>query len=128
MQQQVLYDNPEEVQKSHGAAVNLKIIQTYFMNNHKIDFKKFFFCSEKNHTKHWQAVKDSIVPVIVESFDKFSVVSNGKAYCHGKIEDVFPVWVTLAEKPHGLDLTELKNKLFGQSSAAAQGSIYELSI
>lgn len=98
------------------------------MNNYKIDFKKFFFCSEKNHTKHWQAVKESIVPVIVESFGKFSVVSGGQAYCHSKIEDVFPVWVTLAEKPHGLDLTELKNKLFGKSNAATRGSIYELTI
>lgn len=128
MQQQVLYEDPLEVQKAHSTAVNLKIIQTYFMNNYKIDFKKFFFCSEKNHTKHWQAVKESIVPVIVESFGKFSVVSGGKAYCHSKIEDVFPVWVTLSEKPHGLDLTELKNKLFGKSNAATRGSIYELTI
>ena len=59
---------------------------------------------------------------------KFSVINNGKAYCHGKIEDVFPVWVQLAEKPHGLDLTELKHKLFTEASASAQSTIYELEI
>jgi len=128
MQQQVLYAEPEEVQKAHSKAVNLKIIKTYFQNNHKIDFLKFFVCTEKNHAKHWQAVLESTVPVIVESFGKFSVVSNGKAYSHGPIEAVFPVWVTLAEKPHGLDLAELKNKLFSERHASAQSSIYELEI
>ena len=128
IQQQVLYDKPEDVQEKHSTAVNLKIIQTYFANNHKIDFLKFFVCYERNHSKHWQAVKESTVPVIVQSFDKFSVVSNGKAYCHGKIEEVFPVWVQLAEKPHGLDLTELKNKLFGESTSSSSSTIYELEI
>jgi len=128
IQQRVLYDKPEDVQKVHSTAVNLKIIQTYFANNHKIDFLKFFVCYERNHSKHWQAVKESTVPVIVQSFGKFSVVSNGKAYCHGKIEAVFPVWVQLAEKPHGLDLTELKNKLFGESSSSSSSTIYELEI
>jgi len=128
IQQQVLYDKPEDVQKVHSTAVNLKIIQTYFANNHKIDFLKFFVCYERNHAKHWQAVKESTVPVIVQSFGKFSVISNGNAYCHGKIEVVFPVWVQLAEKPHGLDLTELKNKLFGESSSSSSSTIYELKI
>jgi hypothetical protein len=128
IQQRVLYDKPEDVQKVHSTAVNLKIIQTYFANNHKIDFLKFFVCYERNHTKHWRAVLESTVPVIVQSFGKFSVVSNGKAYCHGKIEAVFPVWVKLAEKPHGLDLTELKNKLFGELSSSSSSTIYELEI
>lgn len=128
IQQRVLYAEPEEVQKAHSTAVNLKIIQTYFANNHKIDFLKFFVCYERNHAKHWEAVLESTVPVIVQSFGKFSVISNGKAYCHGPIEDVFPVWVQLAEKPHGLDLSELKNKLFGISSASTSSTIYELEI
>ena len=124
----MLYAEPEEVQKAHSTAVNLKIIQTYFANNHKIDFLKFFVCYERNHAKHWEAVLESTVPVIVQSFGKFSVISSGKAYCHGPIEAVFPVWVQLAEKPHGLDLSELKNKLFGKSSASASSTIYELEI
>ena len=129
IQQKVLYDKPEDVQKANSTAVNLKIIQTYFQNNYKIDFKKFFICYERNHPKHWKAVLESIVPIIVESFGKFSVIHDKRAYCHGRIDEVFPVWVQLAEKPHGLDLTELKNKLFDQSSASSQGgSIYELSI
>jgi len=128
IQQQVLYDKPEDVQNNHSTATNLKIIQTYFQNNHKIDFKKFFLCYERNHPKHWAAVKDSTVPIIVEFFGKFTVVLGDKAYCHGKIEDVFPVWVEIADKPHGLDITELKNKLFNQSTASSQSSIYELSI
>lgn len=128
IQQRVLYAEPEEVQKAHSTAVNLKIIQTYFANNHKIDFLKFFVCYESKHAKHWEAVKDSTVPVIIQSFGEFSVINNGKAYCHGKIEDVFPVWVQLAEKPYGLDLTELKHKLFTEASASAQSTIYELEI
>lgn len=128
MQQRVLYENPEDVQRAHSSATNLKIIQTYFQNNHKIDFKKFFVCYERNHPKHWKAVQETTVPVLVESFGKFSVIYNNKAYCHGPIEKVFPVWVDLSETPHGLDLTELKKRLFSQSTASSQSSIYELSI
>jgi len=128
IQQRVLYDEPEDVQRFHSDATNLKIIQTYFQNNHKIDFKKFFICYEKNHPKHSAAVADSTVPILVESFGMFSVIHEKKAYCHGSIEDVFPVWVQLAEKPHGLDITDLKNKLFGQSTTSSQSTIYELSV
>lgn len=128
IQQRVLYEEPKDVRKHYKDAVDLKIIQTYFQNNHKIDFKKFFFCSEKNHTKHTMAVKQSIVPVIVESFKRYSVIHHGKAYCHGSIEDVFPVWVHFADKPHGLNISDLKHKMFSEQTKTAEGSIYELSV
>ena len=128
VQQRVLYEEPQIVRERHQDAVDLKIIQTYFQNNHKIDFKKFFFCSEKNHPKHQTAVKESIVPIIVESFRKYSVVHEGNAYCHGSIEEVFPVWVHLAEKPHGLNISDLKHKLFSEKTVPEEGTIYELSI
>ena len=128
IQQRVLYDNPEDVEKVHKDAVHLKIIQTYFQNNHKIDFKKFFVCYERNHPKHASAVKDSTVPLLLESFGKYSVIHQSIAYCHGSIDEVFPLWVHFADKPHGLDISELKNKLFGETTASSQSSIYELSI
>lgn len=128
IQQRVLYEEPKDVRKHYKDSVDLKIIQTYFQNNHKVDFKKFFFCNEKNHTKHTVAVKQSIVPVIVESFKKYSVIHQGKAYCHGSIEDVFPVWVHFADKPHGLNISDLKHKMFSEQTKTAEGSIYELSV
>lgn len=128
VQQRVLYEDPKEVRRQHKNAVDLKIIQTYFQNNHKINFKKFFFCSEINHPKHTRAVKESVVPIIVESFGKYSVVHEGEAYCHGDIEEVFPVWVHFAEKPHGLNISDLKHKLFAQQTTPVQGTIYELSV
>lgn len=128
IQQQVLYEDPKDVRKFYKDTVDLKIIQTYFQNNHKIDFKKFFFCSERNHTKHLTGVKESIVPIILESFGKYSVIHCGEAYCHGSIEEVFPVWVRLAEKPHGMNISDLKHKMFAEKTTTTQGSIYELSI
>lgn len=128
IQQRVLYEEPKDVRRHHKNAVDLKIIQTYFQNNHKIDFKKFFFCSEKNHPKHMKAVKESTVPLIVEFFGKYSVVHEGEAYCHGDIEEVFPVWVHFAQKPHGLNIADLKHKMFSEQTRAVQGTIYELSV
>jgi len=128
IQQRVLYEEPSDVRKYHKDAVDLKIIQTFFQNNHKIDFKKFFFCSESNHPKHEKAVRESAVPIILESFKKYSVIHLGKAYCHGSIEEVFPVWVHLAEKPHGLNISDLKHKLFSEQIKTTHGSIYELSV
>jgi len=128
VQQCVLYENPEHVQEAHSDATNMKIIQTYFQNNHKIDFKKFFVCFERNHPKHTAAVKETTVPLMLESFGKFSVIYENRAYCHGSVKDVFPVWVKLANKPHGLDISELKKKLFDETTASSQSSIYELSI
>ena len=128
IQQRVLYEDPKVVRQHHQDAVDLKIIQTYFQNNHKIDFKKFFLCTETNHPKHVKAVKESVVPIIVESFGKYSVVHEGQAYCHGTVEDVFPVWVHFAEKPHGLNIADLKHKMFSEQKRTVQGSIYELSV
>lgn len=128
IQKCVLYDEPEDVRMYHQDAVDMKIIQTYFQNNYKVDFMKFFVCLEKNHPKHEHAVKESIVPIMLQSFKKFSVVHNGVAYCHGSVAEVFPVWVHFAEKPHGLNISDLRARLSEQSSTSSQGSIYELSV
>ncbi len=128
IQQRILYAEPSDVRKYHQDAVDLKIIQTYFQNTHKIDFKKFFFCSESNHPKHEKALRESTVPIILESFKKYSVVYQGKAFCHGHLQEVFPVWVHLAEKPHGMNISDLRHKLFSEQTISAQGSIYELSV
>lgn len=128
VQRCVLYDEPEDVRMLHQDAVDMKIIQTYFQNNYKVDFKKFFVCFEKDHPKHEHAVQESTVPIMVQSFRKFSVIHDGVAYCHGSVAEVFPVWVHLATKPHGLNISDLRTRLFQQSTTSSQGSIYELSV
>ena len=124
----MLYDDPEDVRLYHQDAVDMKIIQTYFQNNYKVDFVKFFVCLEKNHPKHEHAVKESTVPIMLQSFKKFSVVHHGVAYGHGSVAEVFPVWVHFAEKPHGLNISDLRLRLTQQTSTSSQGSIYELSV
>ena len=128
VQRCVLYEEPEEVRAKFQDAVDMKMIQTYFQNNYKVDFMKFFVCLEKNHPKHEHAVKESIVPIMVQSFHKFSVVHNGTAYCHGTVAEVFPVWVHFATKPHGLNIDDLRKRLLEVSKTSAQGTIYELSV
>ena len=100
----------------------------YFQNNFKVDFLKFFVCFERNHCKHEKAVRESTVPLLVESFRKYSVVHKGEAYGFGTVEEVFPIWLKFAEKPYGMDLTDLRQKFFSSSSASAQSTIYELSV
>lgn len=128
VQRRVLYDEPEDVREHHQDAVDMKIIQTYFQNNYKIDFVKYFVCFERNHPKHLNAVRESIVPIMLQSFGKFSVIHEGEAYCHDSVAKVFPVWVKLATKPHGLDIGDLKKRLSEESAGSSHGSIYELSV
>lgn len=128
IQKCVLYDEPDDVRLYHQDAVDMKIVQTYFQNNYKIDFMKFFVCFEKDHPKHENAVEESTVPILVQSFKKFSVIQGGVAYCHGNVAEVFPVWVHLASKPHGLDISDLRKRLSEESKTSAQGTIYELSV
>jgi len=128
IQRCVLYDEPENVRLYHQDAVDMKIIQSFFQNNYKIDFLKFFVCFEKDHPKHEKAVKESTVPILVQSFKKFSVVHGGVAHCHGTVSEVFPVWVHFATKPHGLDITDLRKRLSEESKSSSQGTIYELSV
>ena len=127
-QKSILYDEPAVVREKFQNVTDIKLIQMYFQNNFKVDFIKYFICFERNHCKHEQAVRESAVPILLESFRKYSVVYKGRAYGFGTIAEVFPVWLTFAEKPHGLDLTDLKDKFFGESAVSAQGSIYELSV
>lgn len=128
VQQRVLYDEPADVRKHYQNVTDTKIIQTYFQNNFKVNFKKFFMCTEANHPKHMEAVKSSVVPIIVESFKQYTVVVNGKAYGNGTVAEVFPIWVSLAEKPHGLDISELKQALCRKKTKRRLGTIYELSV
>jgi len=128
VQRSVLYEEPEQVRANFQDAVDLKIIQTYFQNNYKVDFMKFFVCLEKNHPKHQHAVKESTVPIIIQSFKKYSVIHNGIAYCHGTVAEAFPVWVKLATKPHGLNISDLRRKLIEETKTSAEGTIYELSV
>lgn len=127
-QHSILYDDPKVVRKKFQNVTDLKLILMYFQNNFKVDFLKFFVCFERNHAKHEQAVRESIVPIIVETFRKYSVVHKGEAYGFGTIEDVFPIWLQFAKKPYGLDLTDLREKFFGETTVTAQGTIYELNV
>jgi len=128
VQRCVLYEEPEQVRAKFQDAVDLKIIQTYFQNNYKVDFIKFFVCLETNHPKHIKAVAESTVPIILESFKKYSVIHGGIAYCHGTIAEVFPVWVHFAQKPHGLNISDVRTRFLEESKTSAQGTIYELSV
>ena len=106
--------------------MDMKIIPTYFQNNNIRDFKVLCLF-ERNHPKHVVRCEEA-VPIMLQSFGKFSVVHEGEAYCHGSVAEVFPVWVKLATKPHGLDIGDLKKRLFEESAGSSQGSIYELSV
>ena len=129
IQRSILYDEPNVVRDAFPNITRLKLIQMFFQNNYKVDFKKFFFCSEVNHCKHMKAVRESSVPVIVESFKKYSVVHKGLAYGHGSIEEVFPTWVKFAEKPHGLDISELERRVKpSTTNKRPQSTIYELPV
>lgn len=128
IQQRVLYDEPVDVRKYHQDATDIKIIQTYFQNNFKIDFAKYFLCFERNCPKHLEAIRNSVVPVIFESFKQFFVAYEGSTYGPGSIAEVFPIWVKLAKKPHGLNISELSNKLFVKNSTTTREGIYELSV
>tara|TARA_B100000683_G_scaffold123625_2_gene121196 strand:- start:5202 stop:6395 length:1194 start_codon:yes stop_codon:yes gene_type:complete len=127
-QKSMLFDEPEEVRRKYPNPTDIKIVQTYFQNTFKMDFAKFFVCFERNHCKHERAVRESAVPIIVESFRKYSVVHNGKAYGFGSFADAFAIWLKFANKPYRLDLTELREKMFGESTASAQSTIYELDV
>lgn len=127
-QHSILYDDPNVVRGKFQNVTDLKLIQMYFQNNFKVDFLKFFVCFERNHCKHEEAVRESTVPLLVESFRKYSVVHKGEAYGFGTVEEVFPIWLKFAEKPYGIDLTDLRQKFFSSSSASAQSTIYELSV
>ena len=127
-QKSVLYDDPKEVRRKFQNVTDIKIVQTYFQNNFKMDFKKYFMCFERNHCKHEKAVRESAVPIIVESFRKYSVVHGGKAYGFGAFADVFPIWLKFADKPYRMDLSDLKDKFFGETVASAQSTIYELDV
>ena len=128
VQKRILYDEPSDIRKHYKNVTDIKIIQTYFQNNHKVDFIKFFMCSEKNHPKHIDAVKNSTVPIILESFKSYTVIHQGQAYGNGCIAEVFPIWAKLAVKPHGLKISDLKHLLFQKKTTRRLGTIYELAV
>ena len=85
-------------------------------------------CTEPNHPKHVEAVKNSTVPIIVESFKSYTVVLNGQAHGDGTVAEVFPIWVSLANKPHGLNIDDLKQALQRKKTKRRLGTIYELPV
>lgn len=127
-QKNMLYDEPKEVRRKFQNVTDIKIVQAYFQNNFKMDFAKFFMCYERNHCKHEEAVRESSVPLVVESFRRYSVVHEGKAYGFGTFAEAFPIWLKFAQKPYRIDLTDLKHAFFGEVAASAQSTIYELDV
>ena len=93
-----------------------------------MDFVRYFVCFERTHPKHAAAVRASGVPVLVESFGKWSVVCGGEAHGYGPIADVFGLWVDLAVEPHGLDLSDLRHKLNMHAKPTSDNSIYEMPV
>lgn len=124
----MLYDDPEVVRQKFPNVTDLKLIQMYFQNNFKVDFLKFFVCFERNHAKHEQAVRESIVPIVVETFRKYTVVHKGEAYGFGTFAEIFPIWLQFAKEPYGIKLADLREKFFGEVPVATQGTIYELNV
>ena len=99
---------------AHLPILHLQMIRTYFMNNHQMDFVKYFVCMERDMWKHREALIGSMVPVILQQFGSFALLHDGKIRARGPLAVVFPEWVRLAEKPHGIDLSNLYEQLFTQ--------------
>ena len=98
------YGTYEEMCERFGDIVWLYMIRAHFINNYQIDFIKYFVCWEVDQHKHRDALKSSTSPIILERFGKYTVLHHGQTYLHGSIRDVFPMWVHLADAPHGRKL------------------------
>lgn len=110
--QQILsYGSYDEICRHFPDVLWLYMIRAHFINNYQIDFIKYFVCWECDQHKHRHALRSLTCPVILERFGKYTVLHNGKTYLDGSIRDVFPLWVHLAESPHGRQL-HLKKTLF----------------
>ena len=110
-QQIVSYGDLDALQRFKDV-LHMKMIRTYFQNNYQIDFVKYFVCAERDMWKHRDALIGSMVPVIVQQFESFALLYDGKIIAEGDLSVVFPAWVRVAEKPHGIVLTSLREQLF----------------
>jgi hypothetical protein len=98
------YGTYDEICERFSDSLWLYMIRAHFINNYQIDFIKYFVCWEVDQHKHRNALKSMTAPVILERFGKFTVLHNGQTYLNGSIRDVFPMWVHLADAPHGRQL------------------------
>lgn len=111
IQQAISYGGMDALQP-HLDIVQLHMIRTYFLNNHQMDFVKFFVCTERDMWKHREALVGSMVPVILQRFGTFALLHDGLIRAKGPLSVVFPAWVHAAEKPYGMDLKMLREKMF----------------
>jgi hypothetical protein len=110
--QQIVSYGDLDALKRFQDIVHMKMIGTYFQNNYQIDFVKYFVCMERDIWKHRTALVGSMVPVIIQQFDQFALLHDGKIIAEGGLSVVFPAWVRVAKKPHGIALASLREQLF----------------
>ena len=111
VQQAVSYGDMTALQP-HLETVQMHMIRTYFQNNHQMDFVKFFVCMERDAWKHRDALMGSMVPILLQQFGSFALLHDGVIRARGPLSVVFPEWVRVARKPHGIDLEHLHSQLF----------------
>lgn len=90
----------------------MHMIRTFFLNTYQTDFVKYFVCLERDIWKHRDALIGSMVPIILQRFKSFALLHDGVIRATGSLAVVFPAWVRAADKPHGLDLSTLREQLF----------------
>ena len=108
----ISYGTYEEICAHFSDVLWLRLIRTHFINNYQTDFIKYFVCWEVDQHKHRAALRAGQAPIILERFGAYTVLSHGKVYGHGSIRDIFPLWVHLAETPHGCQIDMLKRAVF----------------
>lgn len=122
-QQLIGYATYEEICKTFAEVLWLKLIQTHFINQYQIDFVKYFVCKERHQHKHQHALHSMTVPILLERFGQYTVLHKGNTHGLGSLEDMFPVWVELADKPYGRNLDMLRDTLFSPNPVQHIGDI-----
>jgi len=113
-QHMLAYGTYEEICEHFADTLWLQMAQSYFVNNYQLDFLKFFVCLEHKQHRHKDALYNMTVPIVLQRFGRYTVLHEGATHGLGSVRDVFPIWVALADKPHGIDLSMLKDELFSE--------------
>lgn len=115
LQKKIAYGTYDDICACCSDILWLQMIRVHFVNNYRMDFVKFFVCWEIDQHRHHQFLKTSLVPIILERFGKFTVLYNGHTYGNDSIQEIFPLWVHYANKPHGLNLDQLRKGIFAET-------------
>lgn len=96
---------------------SIKIISSVFLNNHKLDFDKYFVLYFKELHERHDYFSRSQYPLMVQTFNTFNIFYLETVYEVQNFLCMFYVWLRLIDKFHnskidGVDISELYKSIF----------------